>query len=89
MTTPAMKPGNKTRKDQHQSHLALVSFGDREQEARWIAQAVRILVPSEAEGALHDKPARQEGRLPPGAHAFGRGRPGPLFHGRPHLYAGA
>jgi len=55
MKTPAMKPGNRTRKDQHQSHLALVSFDDRTQEARWIAEAVRILVPSEAEGALHDK----------------------------------
>lgn len=55
MTTPAMKAGNKARKDQHQSHLALVSFGDRGQEAHWIAEAVRILVPSEAEGALHDK----------------------------------
>lgn len=55
MTTPAMKAGNKAREDQHQSHLALVSFGDRGQEAHWIAEAVRILVPSEAEGALHDK----------------------------------
>lgn len=55
MTTPAMKPGNKGRKDQHQSHLALVSFPERTHEARWIAEAIRILVPSEAEGALHDK----------------------------------
>ena len=55
MTTPAMKPGNKGRKDHHQSHLALVSFTERAHEARWIAEAIRILVPSEAEGALHDR----------------------------------
>lgn len=55
MKTPAMKAGNKARKDQHQSHMALVSFNDRMQEAGWIAEAIRILVPSEAEGALHDK----------------------------------
>ncbi len=55
MKTPAMKAGNKARKDQHPSHMALVSFNDRMQEAGWIAEAIRILVPSEAEGALHDK----------------------------------
>lgn len=55
MKTPAMKVGNKARNDQHQSHMALISFNDRMQEAGWIAEAIRILVPSEAEGALHDK----------------------------------
>lgn len=35
--------------------MALVDFGQRRDEATWIAEAVRILVPSEAEGAMHDK----------------------------------
>ena len=55
MATAPMKHGNKMRKDRHPSHLALVSFQDRENEASWIAEAVRILVPTEAEGARHDK----------------------------------
>jgi len=55
METPPMKHGRKSRRDQHPSHLALVSFNAREQEASWIAEAIRILVPSEVEGALHDK----------------------------------
>jgi DNA helicase II / ATP-dependent DNA helicase PcrA len=55
MSTPPMTHGNPRRKDQHRSHVALVSFRDRPQEATWIAQAVRIIVPSEAEGAMHDK----------------------------------
>jgi len=55
MATPAMKPGNPTRKDQHRSHVALVSFDKRGKEASGIAEAIRVLVPSEAEGALHDK----------------------------------
>lgn len=55
METPPMKHGNKTRRDQHRSHVALVSFAERTEEATWIAEAVRALVPSEAEGALHDK----------------------------------
>lgn len=55
MTTASMKHGNKARTDHHESHLALVSFHKREDEASWIAEAIRILVPTEAEGALHDK----------------------------------
>jgi DNA helicase II / ATP-dependent DNA helicase PcrA len=55
MATPPMKQGNTGRKDHHRSHVALVSFGQREAEAAWIAEAIRILVPSEAEGAMHDK----------------------------------
>lgn len=55
METAPMKHGNKNRRDHHQSHLALVSFLDRQQEASWIAEAIRILVPTEVEGALHDK----------------------------------
>lgn len=55
METASMKHGNKTRRDHHRSHLALVSFSGREYEAAWIAEAIRILVPTEVEGALHDK----------------------------------
>ena len=55
MATPPMKLGNSVRKDQHRSHVALVSFAQRQGEATWIAEAIRILVPSEAEGAMHDK----------------------------------
>jgi DNA helicase-2/ATP-dependent DNA helicase PcrA len=55
METPPMKHGNPHRRDHHASHLALVSFTGRRQEAAWIAEAIRVLVPSETEGALHDK----------------------------------
>ncbi len=55
METPSMKHGNKRRKDYHRSHVALINFPQREDEARWIAEAIRVLVPSEAEGAQHDK----------------------------------
>ena len=55
MMTPPMKHGNKSRVDYNPSHVALISFGDRETEAAWIAEAIRALVPSEQEGALHDK----------------------------------
>ncbi len=55
MKTPPMKHGNKGRKDFHASHVALIGFDEREDEASWIADAIRALVPSEQEGALHDK----------------------------------
>ena len=55
MATVPMKHGNIRRKDQHRSHVALVGFSQRPEEAAWIAEAIRILVPSEAEGAMHDK----------------------------------
>lgn len=55
MATAPMKHGNKMRRDHHTSHLALVGFQSREDEASWIAEAIRILVPTEVEGALHDK----------------------------------
>jgi DNA helicase-2/ATP-dependent DNA helicase PcrA len=55
MQTPPMKHGNASRTDHHRSHVALVSFGSRENEAAWISDAVKVLVPSEAEGAMHDK----------------------------------
>jgi DNA helicase-2/ATP-dependent DNA helicase PcrA len=55
METPAMVPGNSKRVDQHKSHIALVSFHTRDEEAAWIADAIKVLVPTETEGALHDK----------------------------------
>lgn len=55
MATPPMKHGNPGRTDAHRSHVALVGFGQRRNEAAWIADAIKILVPSEAEGAVHDK----------------------------------
>ncbi len=55
MTTPAMLHGKKDRTDTHRSHIALIGFSQRTAEAQWITEAVRALVPSEAEGALHDK----------------------------------
>jgi len=55
METPAMAHGNSKRTDQHPSHIALVSFGERTDEADWIADAIKVLVPTETEGALHDK----------------------------------
>src|SRR5690348_8763882 len=55
MKTPEMKHGNLGRKDQDPSHVALVTFKNRKSESSWIAEAIRVLVPSAAEGALHDK----------------------------------
>jgi DNA helicase-2/ATP-dependent DNA helicase PcrA len=55
MKTPAMLPGNKKRKDLHHSHVALIGFAERQAEAAWIAEAIRALVPSEAQGTIHDK----------------------------------
>ncbi|MEP6889458.1 MAG: ATP-dependent DNA helicase [Nitrospirota bacterium] len=55
MESPAMTHGNKSRKHAHASHLALTGFPDRNAEADWIADAIKILVPSKIKGARHDK----------------------------------
>ncbi len=56
MQTGPMTHGNLTRLDHDPSHVALVSFDSRDDEARWIADAIRILVPAlNDEGARHDK----------------------------------
>lgn len=55
MQTRPMKHGNATRVDTHSSHVALVSFEARAQEAEWIAKAILALVPSDKHGAKHDK----------------------------------
>ena len=55
MATPPMAHGNKQRKDHHPSHVALIGFDSRPDEAAWIAEAIRALVPSQRDGAIHDK----------------------------------
>lgn len=55
MATLAMKHGNKQRTDHHPSHVALIGFENRIDEARWISEAIREIVPTEAQGALHDR----------------------------------
>ena len=55
MDTTDMVHGKNDRTDTHPSHVALIRFDQRSEEAAWIAQAVRAVVPSEAEGAWHDK----------------------------------
>jgi ATP-dependent DNA helicase UvrD/PcrA len=55
METLGMKHGNKQRTDHHPSHVALIGFEERVDEARWISEAIREIVPTEAQGALHDK----------------------------------
>jgi len=55
MTTPHMLHGKTDRRDTHPSHVALVNFIERNEEAAWIARAIRAIVPTEVEGARHDK----------------------------------
>lgn len=55
METLAMKHGNKQRTDHHSSHVALIGFENRIDEARWISEAIREIIPTEAQGAAHDK----------------------------------
>lgn len=60
METTDMLHGKEERIDTHPSHVALVDFTERNDEASWIAEAVRVIVPTEAEGAEHD---RRDGSL--------------------------
>ncbi|AEW03635.1 UvrD/REP helicase [Sulfobacillus acidophilus DSM 10332] len=55
MITPDMRHGKEDRIDIDPSHVASVRFTTREEEARWIADAIRALVPSDRFGAEHDK----------------------------------
>lgn len=55
MKTTGMLHGKEDRIDTHPSHVALVDFSDRDNEALWIAEAIRAIVPTEAEGAEHDR----------------------------------
>lgn len=60
MQTPDMCHGKADRLDTHRSHVALVEFQERQQEAEWVAQAIRAIVPSPTKGAEHD---RRDGRV--------------------------
>lgn len=55
MATTDMLHGKEDRVDTHPSHVALVGFSDRSDEASWIAEAIRAIVPTAAEGAEHDR----------------------------------
>lgn len=55
MQTPDMRHGKEERVDTDPSHVAMVNFEDRHDEATWIAKAVRALVPSAEAGAEHDR----------------------------------
>lgn len=55
METPDMRHGKTDRIDTDASHIALVNFEGRNDEARWIGEAIRALVPSSDKGAEHDR----------------------------------
>ena len=55
MEVASMTHGRQDRIDTDPSHVAMVEFEEREEEAAWIAEAMRALVPSADEGAEHDK----------------------------------
>lgn len=55
MTSPDMLHGNKGRTDYDPSHVAALSFSNREDEADWIASAIRRLIPEDGTGAVTDK----------------------------------
>lgn len=55
MQTGPMTHGNSARLDYDPSHVALVSFNQRQTEATWIAAAIGTLIPTAADGARHDK----------------------------------
>ncbi len=55
MRSPPMRHGKDDRVDTHSSHVALVEFEERTDEAAWIAEAVRAIVPSKENGAEHDR----------------------------------
>lgn len=55
MVTPDMRHAKKDRHDVDPSHVASIGFSTRDKEAEWIAEAIRVLVPSNSEGAEHDQ----------------------------------
>lgn len=55
MEAGGMKHASRHRLDHHPSHIALIGFHEREDEARWIAAAIKEIVPTRAQGALHDR----------------------------------
>lgn len=55
LKNPAMDHGNVRRVDAHPVHVSLSDFDDREDEASWIADTIKRLVPQgDSRGALHD-----------------------------------
>jgi DNA helicase-2/ATP-dependent DNA helicase PcrA len=55
LPNPAMQRGNDRRDDKHPSHVSLLSFTGRNDEAQWIAQTINTLVRRDrGEGAYHD-----------------------------------
>lgn len=55
MQTPPMLHGREDRIDAHPSHVALIRFQDRLDEASWISEAIRALIPTDEVGAEHDR----------------------------------
>lgn len=55
MRTPPMLHGREDRTDAHPSHVALIKFQERSEEASWIAEAIRALIPTGDLGAEHDR----------------------------------
>ena len=55
METADMLHGKRERVDILPSHAARIISSERKDEALWIAEAVRVLVPTEAGGAEYDR----------------------------------
>jgi len=55
MKTPAMRHGHLQRVDYRDSHVSMIGFDERRQEAEWIGEAIATLVPEGEAGAEHDK----------------------------------
>lgn len=54
MTSPPMSVGRKSRTDFDSTHVAIVRFDERSDEAAWIAKTIQRLVPEPGRGAKHD-----------------------------------
>lgn len=61
MLSPDMLHGNRGRTDYDPSDVAATSFSNREDEAEWIAAAIRRLIPEDGTGAVHDTRAGERG----------------------------
>lgn len=64
MTSPDMKHGRRGREDLHPTHVAVLPFPTRDDEAEWIARKIKTLVPSDERGAYHDTKDGARGLLP-------------------------
>lgn len=62
LTSADMEHGRNKRSDLDASHIAALSFDDRQKEASWISETIHELVnPSTREGALHDSADGERG----------------------------